>query len=345
MATTTGLNLRQENAKRILTLDDLFKTNGPTFHFSKQRQSVAPVTDTTNFLYLDRDSLHRTEFGLDDLMLYVRPNVRGQLKCIEDQVLDQNLIGTIQGPPGQGKSIITYYASLLACQQGWRVLWIWAKEFDHRLKLVVFTLEGNKKFIHSSLSISDIENFVNNTKDVDVKTLIVLDWFNREELELQTLADRIDTWVCRTQNLRLIKLKRLFGPRRPEREHVWNMSYVYYSVDQWNLKDEMIAVGLENDAFYVHIREYMDPGVFEPQEQLESKARLTGARPGLFFHTKPNDVSEYFRGAAVWWAGIDYSLSESRTYILLNSHDNYEHRCVSPLVEKYLEREFNYAWG
>jgi len=287
---TLDLKTRHRRPRRYeLTLERMFNPKTITAFFVDVYPRVYPCDETCDILTLDQDHFFGTDLGYEEFVLFVRGNVRGQLEFIHEMVLNKNRIGCIQGPPGQGKSTISFYASLLACQGGWRVLFIKTDDQASSFSPEILAFMGKWK-IKQDLSVHELGKIIGT--NVSTKTFIVLDCFNWDKPELDALADRMEQWVKENDNLRLLKIKRKFEPTQDEQ-------VVFFNVDQWH-KDELKAA-LKNDTFYYHVKPYLNDSIFGRYKQFRAKFRIAGSRPGyLFYKTEEVVMHHYMEWIKEW---------------------------------------------
>jgi len=185
--------------------------------------------------------------------------------------------------------MISFYASLLACREGWRVLWIKTDDKCAGLAPRILAMMSDWK-IWQDWSVHELGKIIGT--NVSTKTFIVLDCFNWHRPELDAFADRMEQWVKENDNLRLLKIKRQFEPTQDEQ-------VAFFNVDQWR-KDEFKAA-LKNDTFYYHVKPYLNDSIFGRYKQFRAKFRIAGSRPGyLFYKTEEVVMHHYMEWIKEW---------------------------------------------
>ena len=128
--------------------------------------------------------------------LYLRSLCLDQIAIIRDRILPQGNLGFIHGPPGTGKSIITYFfMASMSRKNGWRVVWVhFRKEYNSvspYMDCVIFS-EGNKySFEANAQSLREL--FSAMSRITNQRVTVVLDGFSRID-RIYNIYEAARTW-------------------------------------------------------------------------------------------------------------------------------------------------------
>jgi hypothetical protein len=149
--------------------------------------------------------------------LFLRSYCMDQIACIRDRILDKGSVGFIHGPPGTGKSIITYFfMALMSRKNGWRVVWVHfrkeANSLSPYMDCVIFS-EGNKySFEANAESLRKL--FSEMSRITNQRVTIVLDGFKRID-EINNIYAAARTWLqSNKENGRIICISSLGSSNR-----------------------------------------------------------------------------------------------------------------------------------
>jgi len=325
-----------------ISLSDLYDPKSKTVKSVHEIAGVENLHPSARYRTIRWQDMEGSGLGFrqEDVMLYITTDFREQVECILEDVIDKGHMGAILGPPGQGKSITGYYASLLACKEGWKVLLIRVLPDGNH---IVVCMDNKMRLVHSmpGQCLDSLLPCIFRADQPHDKLLIVLDFEGIvEDAEFIEWDENIGEWRMGDDREDLMNCRRYFyirntiDPIRPERDNYTQNFFVVYKRPTWQSADLVDA--LDNVDFANHVASYC------LKDDLDEKLRVSGIRPGFVFYNTLSEVK------AIYTRLIDELLTEkccvgkkSPLHFLREYGRNVE----LVLVSRWVEDELRHASG
>ena len=230
--------------------------------------------------------------------LFLRSYCMDQIACIRDRILDKGSVGFIHGPPGTGKSIITYFfMALMSRKNGWRVVWVhFRQEADSVSPLmdcIIFS-EGNKySFEANEESLRKL--FSEMSWIANQRVTVVLDGFKRID-EIYNIHAAARTWLqSNKEKCRIICISSLRASNRGTLHDDNAQKIVTFDQFSWTWAEYVEAINCP--GFYEEVAPMLDaPSTnHTPLVQLAAKFFFAGASARYMFAYSTASVQNSIR--------------------------------------------------
>jgi hypothetical protein len=205
-----------------------------------------------------------------DLILYKRDACARQMDFILDKVIKGKKSGFIHGPPGTGKSAITFFASCYLSNE-WEFYWIDARNLRGLLP-VIRIHNGTMDRFH--VSVNDIEKSFMESKSLDNPRIVILDSVDIQISENEKLFHSGTQWAMNNQNCRFIAVSSAGGRKVVKRSIDEGVSV--FAVGSWDMAGYLKAI--KNDKFWSSVER-----AFPSQETRTYEARCELVERKYFF--------------------------------------------------------------
>jgi len=261
---------------------------------------------------LNRKDLDGTGlWNQDDLLLYITSEFQAQVRFILEDVVGDGFIGTIQSGPGQGKSVTSYYASLVACSSmGWKVLWIRIGESGR--PPIIFTLDGKRRIIHELT-----EDEISTLTPIDGEKILVIIDFDGPPFHSLYWDEKFTHWAkMNPKERRYFCIRGRWGDFVIERDIYKNHNgFAVHIRDSWGYGE--LQQAYEVDEFYNRWKSFLDLPGESLQKRFEAKFAIVGPRPEYMFYTGTMKVMQTYTGLLEELLTGDRSLVNNRPLYLL----------------------------